>query len=106
MTPGSRHDGDVRDVADEDAEVVDEVDDVPPGEARLTEETVGEVAQRAAEEQPEGPPPRRGVPMRRLARTSDQRGSTQATRSVRIQVAAGRRSDRAAPGLRMSRSAR
>ena len=50
---GTHDDRDVRDVADEPPEVVDEVDDVPPTGAGLPEETVPEVAQGAAEEQPE-----------------------------------------------------
>ena len=51
-------DGDIGDIADEDA-VVDEVDDMPPAETGLSEQPVGEIAQRPAEEQPErdGPAP-------------------------------------------------
>src|SRR5690349_7725780 len=53
-------DGDVGDVADEPAVVVEEVDDVPLPEPGLPDDPVGEVAQRAAEEEAQGPRPASG----------------------------------------------
>src|SRR6476469_8127238 len=50
---GRHDDGDVGDVADEEAEVVDEVDDVAAPRAGLAGEPVDEVADGAAQQQPQ-----------------------------------------------------
>src|SRR5687768_4359326 len=55
--PRRDDDRDVGDVAHEPAEVVDEVDDVASARPRRAEEPVDEVAERTAEQQPEGDGP-------------------------------------------------
>src|SRR6476619_3362394 len=52
---GSAHDGDVREVADEPAEVVDEVHDVATAGAGFAEDAVAEVAEGTAEQEAESP---------------------------------------------------
>src|SRR6478672_1222855 len=54
---GSAHDGDVREVADEPAEVVDEVHDVATAGAGFAEDAVAEVAEGTAEQEAESPRP-------------------------------------------------
>src|SRR2546421_9064461 len=54
---GGADDGDVRDVADEPPVVVEEVNDVTAPQTGLPDQPVGEVSQRTAEEQAEGPRP-------------------------------------------------
>ena len=66
------HDGDVSDIADEQTEVVDEVDDVPASRTGLAGHPVGEVAHRAAEEQAEGPGPTAATDAARRADDEDE----------------------------------
>src|SRR5665647_2796867 len=64
---GGAHDRDVREVADEEARVVDEVHHVPAAEARIAEESVHQVAGRTAEQEPEHDRPPAGADRARNA---------------------------------------